>query len=66
MLCGNVVDFSMFAPGVNFGCADGSMFLDAGAPKACGGGTSSTTSSSATSGSSSGSGSSGAGGADAG
>ena len=60
MLCGNVVDFTMVAPGTDFGCVNGSTFLDGGAPQACGGGTSSATSSA------SGSGSSGAGGADGG
>ena len=66
-VCGNVVDLSMFAPGVNFGCANGATFLDGGAPPACGGGTSSASSSSGSStattssgsGSGSGSGSSG-------
>ena len=27
-ICGNVVDLSMLAPGANFGCANGSTFLD--------------------------------------
>ncbi len=54
MLCGNTVDFTMFAPGLDFGCVNGATFMDGGAPSACGGGTSSSSggSSSASSGSS--------------
>ncbi|MEP7127106.1 MAG: hypothetical protein ABJE95_39600 [Byssovorax sp.] len=46
MLCGNVVDLSQVAPGVSFGCVNGSTFLDGGAPQSCGGGTSSSAASS--------------------
>lgn len=58
-LCGNVVDFSQVAPGTNFGCVQGSTFLDGGAAPPCGGGTSSASSSGSSG--SSGSGSSGSG-----
>ena len=61
MVCGNVVDFSAIAPGTNFGCIDGSTFLDAGAPPACGGGTGSSTSSTGATSSSATSGSTGSG-----
>lgn len=57
MLCGNVVDLSFVAPGVNFGCVSGSTFLDGGAAGPCGGGAGSSSASS-TSATSSGSGSS--------
>ena len=61
MLCGNVVDLSFVAPGVNFGCVSGSTFLDGGATGPCGGGagSSSASSSSATSSGTSGSSSTG-------
>jgi hypothetical protein len=48
-ICGNIVDLSAVAPGVNFGCANGSMFLDGGAPPSCGGGSGSTSSGSGSS-----------------
>jgi hypothetical protein len=56
MVCGNEVDFTAVAPGTNFGCVNGSTFLDGGAASACGGGSSSSASSSSASGSSSGTG----------
>jgi hypothetical protein len=46
MVCGNLVDFSAVAPGTNFGCVNGSTFLDGGAAAACGGGTGSSSASS--------------------
>ena len=56
MVCGNIVDFTAVAPGTNFGCVNGSTFLDGGAASACGGGTgSSSASSSSATGSGSGS-----------
>lgn len=38
MKCGNIVDLSVVAPGVSFGCVDSTPFLDGGMTPSCGGG----------------------------